>query len=149
MSMMTDGHPTRLSFEASFSGVNLYFREKELTPPGIDMGEMNDVTNMSNTAWRTFAFKKLKTLMETNMVCHYDPAFLSEVLSMMGVNQQMTLIFPDNSYWTFYGGLRSFVPNAHVEGEPPTASVTIGVTNHDGTDGGIGTEVAPAYHAAP
>lgn len=148
MGIMTDGFPTYLSFGVGYSGVNVYFEEKELTPPGIDMGEMNDVTNMRNTAWRTFAFKKLKTLMETGMVCHYDPAFLSEVLSMMGVNQLLTLTMPDDSTWQFWGGLRNFVPQAHVEGEPPTAQLQIGVTNHNGTGGALGTEVAPSYTAA-
>jgi hypothetical protein len=148
MSILTDGFPTRLSFADAYSGVELYFKEKELTPPGIDMGEMNDVTNMQNTAWRTFAFKKLKTLMESGMVCHYDPAFLSEVLSMMGQNQELTLTLPDESTWTFWGGLRSFVPSAMSEGQVPTAQVQIGVTNHNGLNGALGTEVAPVYAAS-
>lgn len=147
MSILTDGFPTYLTFADAYSGVNLYFKEKELTPPGIDMGEMNDVTNMRNTAWRTFAFRKLKTLMESGMVCHYDPAFLSEVLDMIGQNQQMVLTMPDESTWTFYGGIRSFVPQAHVEGQPPTAQVQIAVTNHDGEGDALGDEVAPSYSA--
>jgi len=145
MSILTDGFPTRMTFSDAYSGVELYFKEKELTPPGIDMGEMNDVTNMQNTAWRTFAFKKLKTLMESGMVCHYDPAFLSEVLSMMGQNQELVLTMPDDSTWTFWGGLRSFVPAAMVEGQVPTAQVQIGVTNHNGVGDALGTEVAPVY----
>lgn len=145
MGLLTDGYPTYLTFSDTYSGVSLYFKEKELTPPGIDMGEMNDVSNMRNTAWRTMAFRKLKTLMEGSMTCHYDPAFLDEVLSMMGQNQELVLTMPDTHTWTFWGGIRSFVPNAHVEGEPPTAQVTIGVTNHNGTGGTIGTEIAPAY----
>jgi hypothetical protein len=148
MSILTDGFPTYLTFSNTYSGVALYFKEKEITPPGIDMGEMNDVTNMRNTAWRTAAFRKLKTLMESGMVCHYDPSFLSNVLSMMGQNQELVLTMPDGSTWTFWGGLRSFVPSAHVEGTPPTAQVQIGVTNHNGLSGALGTETAPAY-AAP
>jgi hypothetical protein len=147
MSILSDGFPTRLNFAAAYSGVSVYFKEKEITPPGIDMGEMNDVTNMRNTTWRTFVFRKLKTLMESGMVCHYDPAFLSNVLSMVGQNQQLVLTLPDSSTWTFWGGVKSFVPSAHVEGEPPTAQIQIGVTNHNGAAGAIGTEVAPAYSA--
>ena len=147
MSIMTDGFPTYLSFGVGYSGVNVYFKEKELTPPGVDVGEMNDVTNMRNTTWRTAAFKKLKTLMESGMTCHYDPAFLSNVVSMIGVNQLLTLTMPDDSTWVFYGGLRSFVPGAHVEGEPPTAQLAIGITNHNGVGDALGTETAPVYTA--
>jgi len=148
MSILADGFPTYLTFSDAYSGVSLYFKEKEITPPGIDMGEMNDVTNMRNTAWRTSVFRKLKTLLESGMVCHYDPAFLDEVLSMVGQNQELVMTLPDDSTWTFWGGLRSFVPNAHVEGEPPTAQVQIGVTNHNGASGAIGTETAPVYAAS-
>lgn len=147
MSLLTDGFPTFLTFSSAFSGVNVYFKEKELTPPGIDMGEMNDVSNMRNTAWRTMAFRKLKTLLESGMVCHYDPQFLSEVLSMIGQNQELVLTMPDDSSWTFWGGIRSFQPSTHVEGQPPTAQIQIGVTNHNGLAGALGTEVAPTWAA--
>ena len=147
MGLLSDGFPTYLTFSDAYSGVGVYFKEKELTPPGIDMGEMNDVTNMRNTAWRTFVFRKLKTLMESGMTCHYDPAFLSEVLSMVGQNQEIVLTLPDESTWTFWGGIRSFQPSAHVEGEPPTAQIAIGVTNHNGVSGAIGDEIAPEYAA--
>lgn len=148
MSTLTDGFPSRMVFSNADSGVELYFQEKELTPPGVDCGEMNDLTNMHNEAWRTFAFRKLKTLMESNMVCHYDPAFLEGIVDMIGENQEIQLTFPDDSYWVFWGGIRSFVPGALVEGQPPTAQVTIGVTNHNGSDGALGDEIAPAYHAS-
>ena len=147
MSLLADGFPTYLNFSSTYSGVSVYFKEKEITPPGIDVGEMNDVTNMRNVTWRTFMFRKLRTLMDSGMTCHYDPAFLDEILTMIGDNQELTLTMPDSSTWTFWGGIKSFVPNAHVEGEVPTAQITIGVTNHNGTSGSIGTETPPSYSA--
>lgn len=149
MSILTDGFATRMTFSEGDSGTSLLFQEKELTPPGIDMGEMNDISNMQNTAWRTAAFRKLKTLTNSEMTCHFDPAFLEDILSMMGVNQLLTLTFPDDSYWTFWGGIQTFQPDRVVEGQPPMATVRIGVTNHNGLNGAKGTEVAPTYHAAP
>ena len=148
MSILTDGFPTRVTFSSADSGETLYFKEKEVTPPGIDTGEMNDVSNMQNTAWRTFAFRKLKTLLESGMVCHYDPAFLDGILSMIGENQAIQITFPDDSFWVFWGGIRSFVPSASVEGQPPTAQVQLGVTNHDGLNGALGNEVQPTYHVS-
>ncbi len=146
--ILTDGFPTRIVFSSADSGEELYFKEKEITPPGIDCGEMNDVSNMQNEAWRTFAFKKLKTLVESGMVCHYDPQFLEGILGMIGENQQIRITMPDDSFWLFWGGIRSFVPSAMVEGQVPTAQVQIGVTNHNGLNGALGTEVAPSYHAS-
>ena len=148
MSILTDGYPTRVTFSSADSGEELYFKEKEVTPPGIDVGEMNDVTNMRNETWRTAQFKKLKTLLEAGMQCHYDPRFLDGILSMIGENQQVRITMPDNSFWLFWGGIRSFVPSAHKEGEPPTAQVAIGVTNHDGAAGALGTERRPEYHVS-
>ncbi len=148
MSILTDGFPTRIIFSSADSGEELYFKEKEITPPGIDCGDMNDVTNMQNTAWRTFAFKKLKTLLESGMVCHYDPQFLEGILGMVGENQQIRISMPDDSFWLFWGGIRSFVPAAMVEGQVPTAQVQLGVTNHDGLNGALGNEVAPSYHTS-
>lgn len=148
MSILTDGFPTRVTFSSADSGEALYFKEKEVTPPGIDVGEMNDVTNMQNTAWRTFAFRKLKTMLEGGMVCHYDPAFLDGILSMIGENQKVRITMPDASFWEFWGGIRSFTPSAHVEGQPPTATVVLAVTNHNGTGGALGTESRPEYYAS-
>ena len=59
MSILTDGYPTRIVFSSADSGETLYFKEKEITPPGIDTGEMNDVTSMQITVWRTFLFRQL------------------------------------------------------------------------------------------
>lgn len=148
MSILTDGYPTRIVFSSADSGETLYFKEKEITPPGIDTGEMNDVTSMQNTEWRTFMFRQLKTLMESGMVVFYDPRFLEGILGMIGENQQVRITMPDDSFWLFWGGIRSFVPSAHVEGQPPTAQVQIGVTNHDGLGGALGDEVSPSYHVS-
>jgi hypothetical protein len=141
MAIMTDGHPTTIEFAAD-SDVQL--KVKELTPIGIDGGGAIDITTMDNTTWRTMAPKSLKTASEMNFVCAYDPAVYNEMISMVNVNQLITITFPDGETVEFYGFINTFTPNAHVEGEQPTANVTIIPTNRNGS----GVETAPVYSAA-
>jgi hypothetical protein len=143
MAWMDDGFPTTVTFANAPSGVTLYFQEREVTPPGMDMGGENDTTTMRNTAWRTKAPKKLKTLTEFTETCKYDPAVFDQILTMLGDNTQITVTFPDNSTLVFWGWLDKFIPNAVVEGEMATAVVTVVPSNQNDS----GTEVAPVYSA--
>jgi hypothetical protein len=141
MARIDDGHSTTVTF-ASQDTVLLW--EKEVTPPGIEGGGANDTTTMLNTAWRTKAPKKLVSLTDAAMTVAYDPAFLDDVLDMINENQTITITFPDGSTWVFWGWLDTFVPNACVEGEQPTAQCTIIPSNQSSS----GSEIAPVYTPA-
>ena len=141
MARIDDGHSTTITF-ATADTVLLW--EKEVTPPGMEGGGANDTTTMLNSAWRTRAPKKLVTLTDAAMTVAYDPGFLDDVLTMVNVNQLVTITFPDGATWQFYGWLDSFIPNAAVEGEQPTAQCTIIPSNQNAS----GTETAPVYTAA-
>ena len=143
MAWLNDGFPTTVTFSNAPSGVTLYFQEKSITPPGIDMGGENDTTTMRNTAWRTKQPKKLKSLTEGTMECKYDPAVYNQILSMIGVNTVIVITFPDYSTVRFRGWLDKFMPGTIVEGEMATATVTIIPANQTAA----GTEVAPVYQA--
>ena len=142
-SRIDDGHATTIAFSASASGVLLtdMLWEKEVTPPGVSAGGENDTTTMRNTAWRTKAPKSLKTLLPGSFVAAYDPEVIDEIIATVGVNQEIVITFPDDSTWTFWGWLDEFTPNNIVEGEQPTANVTIIPGNQDAN----GDEIAPAY----
>lgn len=140
--IMKDGFSTVYSF-ADDSVVQ--FKEKEVTPPGVSAGGVIDTTTMQNAAWRTMTPKQLKTLTEASAVVVYDPAFLDEAISMVGSNQLITITFPDLSTWVFWGVLDEFTPGANVEGEQPTADITIIPTNTND----LGAEVPPAFTATP
>lgn len=142
MSRLDDGLGTLITFAAA-SSVLLW--EKEVTPPGIEGGGPNDTTTMHNVAWRTMAPKQLKTLTPSTFKAAYDPAVYDSILAMIQVNQQITITFPDGSTLAFYGWVDEFTPDAIVEGEQPTAEVTIQPSNQDGA----GDETAPDYTAAP
>jgi len=140
MARMDDGFATLITFSED-SDVQLW--EKEVTPPGVEGGGENDTTTMQNTAWRTRSPKQLKTLSNAELVAAYDPAVYDEIVSMCNTNQQITVTFPDNSTLVFWGWIDMFTPNRIVEGEQPTANVTIVPSNQNDS----GAEVAPVYSA--
>lgn len=144
MTQLNDGHSTRISFLASSSGVSVFF-EKEVQPPGLEGGGAIDVTLMSNTTYRTRMPKQLLTTTDNTLEVAYDPATYDEMIAMINVNQLITITFPDASTLAFWGEIDSFVPNNHVEGEQPTAAITIVPSNVNDSD----EETAPDYTAAP
>lgn len=143
--ILTDGHPTFITFSAGSSGITLtdIMKEKEVTPPGMQGGGANDTTSMRNTVYRTFQPKSLITVSESSFTAFYDPALLDEIVAMLNVNQQLTITFPDDSTWVIWGWLDSFVPDAVSEGTPPMATVTI-IPSNQNSDG---EETPPVYSA--
>lgn len=136
MSLQTDGHSTTITFAGVTS---VLFVEKEVTPPGIEGGGENDTTTMANTAWRTRQPKKLKTLAPASLTVAYDPDAYTEILALINVNVPIVITFPDDETLTFYGWLDTFTPGSNVEGEQPTADITIIPSNQNSS----GTETAP------
>ena len=140
MARMDDGFSTQMTF-ASDTSVQIFF--KEVTPPGVSGGGVIDTTTMDNTAWRTMIPKALKTLTPASGVAAYDPVTLDEMIAMVGVNQLITITFPDGSTWAFWGSVDEFTPGSNVEGEQPTADITVQPTNQNASL----VEVAPVYTA--
>lgn len=140
MSRIDDGFATLIAFA---DNPTVLFWEKEVTPPGVEGGGANDTTTMRNTAWRTRAPKQLKTLSECSFTAAYDPAVYDDIISMLNNNQLITITFPDDSTLAFWGWLDKFTPGRIVEGEQPTAEITIVPSNQNDS----GTEVAPDYTA--
>ena len=128
MARMDDGFSTTITF-ADYPSVSLW--EKEVTPPGVAGGGENDTTTMRNTTWRTKSPKQLKTLSECSFVAAYDPAVYDDIVSMVNVNQQITVTFPDDTTLVFWGWLDEFTPARSVEGEQPTAEITIIPSNQN------------------
>jgi hypothetical protein len=130
MARMDDGFSTRISFSAApTSALKLY--EKEVTPPSFDAGGEIDTTTMLNTKYRTKWPKSLITLGSQSFVAAYDPDVYAQLITMLGVNQLITITFPDASTLAFWGWLNKFEPNALVEGEQPTANCEIICSNQD------------------
>ena len=146
MSRIDDGFATTIAFgdQGSGTGPGITFWEKEVTPPGMDSGGETDTTTMRNTLYRTKAPKKLITLTPMTLVVSYDAIFYDDILAMISDIQLITITFPDTATLAFYGWLDKFMPGNIVEGEQPTATVTIVPSNATAA----GVETAPVYTAA-
>ncbi len=140
MARLDDGFATLIEF-AEDSDVQMW--EKEVTPPGVSGGGENDTSTMRNTTWRTKSPKGLISLSEASLVVAYDPAVYDEIIAMVNTNQQITITFADDSTLVFWGWIDEFTPGAAVEGEQPTAELTIIPSNQNAS----GTETAPVYSA--
>jgi hypothetical protein len=140
MARIDDGFSTTLEF-ADFPTVAFY--EKTVTPPGMSGGGANDTTTMHNTTWRTMAPKQLKTMSEGSAKVSYDPVVYQDVVSMINVNQLITVNFPDGSSLDFWGWLDEFTPDEVSEGAQPTATIKIIPSNQNDSL----VETAPVYNA--
>ncbi len=135
---LDDGFSTIITL-ANIPTIKLY--EKDVTPPGFKGGGPIETTNMRNTAWRTQAPKKLKTLDPVKATVSFATEVIPLVQAQIGVNQLVTITFPDQSTIVFYGWMEEFTPSNFTEGTQPTATISIQPSNRDAT----GAEVAPAY----
>ena len=143
MAYINDGFPTTVSFALS---PTVKFKEKTITPPGMDGGGPNDTTTMRNIAKRTRQPKKLVTLTDMSMTASYDPeCYTSIITNLINKNGLVTVTFPDGATLVFYGYLDKFMPGELREGEQPTASITVVPTNQDNS----GVEVDAVYTAGP
>lgn len=143
MGRIDDGHSTTISFSAGGSGMGVTMSEREVTPPGMSMGGENDTTTMRNGTWRTKAPKQLKTLTPCTVSVTYDSEIYDELLTLLGVNQLITITFPDDSTLAFWGWVDEFTPGNIVEGEPAVGDITIIPSNQNASQ----EETAPVYSA--
>ena len=139
---LDDGFATIISFE-NIPTVKLY--EKEVTPPGMTAGGPIDTTTMRNTAWRTMSPRKLKSLTPVSATVAFATDAIPVVQGQVGINQQVTITFPDGSTIVFWGWIETFTLGRFTEAEQPTATITIQPGNVDND----GAEVAPDYNAPP
>jgi len=137
---LDDGFSTIITFDLAPS-IRLF--EKDVTPPGYTAGGPIETTTMRNIAYRTSAPRQLKSLTQITATVAYATSALEDIWAMIGVNQLITVTFPDESTLEFFGWIEEFTAATHTEGEQPTASLVVqpGMRNPDGD------EVAPIYTA--
>ena len=138
--MLVEGFATVITL-ANAPNIKLY--EKTVTPPQLTLGGAIDITTMRNTAWRTQAARKLKTLGAITTTVAYATDSYDTVRDQLGVNQLITVTFPDGSTLQFYGWVEEFTPGELSEGNQPTATLTIQPSLRDAS----GVETAPQYTA--
>ena len=122
MPRLDEGHQTLI--ELGTSGA-VKFYQKTVKPPGASGGGAVDTLTMLNTRFRTQWPKKLLTISDCDLNAAYDPAIFTDVLTMIQVNQLLTITFADLTTLEWYGWLEEFEPSEISEGEQPTASIKL------------------------
>lgn len=139
---MEDGFSTKI---AHASDPDISFWEKTVQPPGVEGGDAIELTDMHNTAWRTFAARSLLTLTPIAVTVHWDPKVYSQIIALANVEGLITVHLPNADTIEFYGFFRNFIPGPHEEGSPPEADMEVVPTCRNPT---TGAEVAPVYTEA-
>lgn len=107
----------------------------ELTckPPGMDGGDLIDLTNMWNETVKTKAFQDVVDFTDSTFTFQYDPNIYSasQLLGLLNVATTVTIFFPDLSTLAFFGGLRVLEFDPLVRGTVPTGTATVSPTNRD------------------
>lgn len=134
---LDDGFSTKIAFNRD---PDVSFWEKTVKPPGIDGGDAVETTTMHNVTWRTMSPRKLRTMTQMTSKAAYDPAVYDQIRELVNQEGSITVHFPDGSKLDFFGYLKDFEPDDHVEGTQPEATITIVPTNQDPV---TGAETAP------
>lgn len=140
--MLEDGFSTIITLQ-NIPTVKLY--EKEVTPPGFSGGGAIDLTNMRSLGWRTAAGKQLKSQTPVTATVAYATESIPLIKDQISVNQIISVRNPDGSRQEFWGFLDEFTPGSNVEGEQPTATITVIYSGRNTA----GEEVEPAYYSSP
>jgi hypothetical protein len=122
---LRDGFPTTIDL----TGAGTTFWEKTVQPPGIDGGEPINTTTMRNSSVRTKAPRSLYDVTPMQLSVAYDPTVYDTIIAAVNVNQEIVTTFPDEGTVTWWGYLKSFVPEPNEEGKEPMASITLVPTN--------------------
>jgi hypothetical protein len=123
-----DGFPTYFVL-GNVPALDLW--EKSVKPPGVDIGDMIDITDMFNKKVRTYVFRILKKWLGGEHKCAFEDSSIAHMKQQVGVNQNCCVIFPNGAAIAFWGGIKSFVMDAFEEGKQPEATVVFEVTNWD------------------
>jgi len=119
--------------------------EVDVTPPGLEGGEPVNITTQYNEDYETMAARALKTMTQGTFNAGYDPECLDQLNALINVETSITVHFPNNDSWTFYGYLKNFQPATQQQGTMPLAACQIQPTNYDPTNN---VEAAPVFTAA-
>lgn len=140
---LDDGFKTLVTF-ASKPNIKLWV--KSVKPPGYDGGGGVATTTMENTRVRTQKPKKLLTITEGEFKAAYASEVIEDILDLLQSLDEITVTFEDETSWTFWGWLDSFVPDNLEEGSQPEATCKFLASGEDGTSG---TEQTIQHVAAP
>lgn len=125
---LEDGYGTLIVFSQD---PDIPIWEAEITPIGIDGGEMISTTTKRTTVVHTGAARKIVKITPCTGSCAYSMSTYARAMNIVNVEGAITIYHEGGGQSTFYGYLQSFKPGPHKEGEQPRAEIAIAVTNVD------------------
>lgn len=140
--MLLDGYQVFVALE---DDPDLCIWEDNITPPSMTAGsDVINTTTQWNATWMTKAFHELLEVGETTINAAYCGSTWDKIQAIIGVNQSVTVHFPDGSTLSFWGGIRSFTPAGWERNGFPKADIVIVCTNMDDSN----NEEGPVWAAA-
>lgn len=152
---MPDGFPT-LFVQMAGGGQGVLFEEVRVKPPGLDGRAKIDTSGMRNSTMVTSWPRALRDVTDVTFVVAYDPLYWNTVQLFINGGagaagrtiNSFTIRYPRTAAGnlrehSFYGTINKFEPGEFVEGERPTATITITIHNVNP----LGVEVAPVVLA--
>lgn len=126
--ILEDGFSTLITLA---NAPSIAFKEKSVTPPGVEGGDPIDTSTMHSVTWRNKAPRSLKEMTDASATVSYDPAVYDDIIDQVNVQQAITITYPDGTQMALWGFLRNFSPGELSEGDQPTAEVTFVFTMYD------------------
>jgi hypothetical protein len=141
---MPEGYRATVAFSLKAS---LQLWERDLKPPGLDGGNMIDITTQFNNKWRTGFAQSLVKVDPISFTAAYDPDAYTDIINTLlnAKTGSITFWLPSGDSIDMYGYLQKFEPQELKIGEYPMAQCTIEITNYDTANF---LEVGPVYVAA-
>ena len=127
---LKEGFSTKITLA---SDPDISFWEKDVQPSAYDGGDPIDISTMHNTTYRTKAPRSLVDVGAVQSKVAYDPAVITQIMSIINVSTTITVTHPDGSTEAAYGYLRSFTRDAHADGAQPEGTIVLEITNYDNT----------------
>ena len=106
----------------------------EIQFPGVDGGEPIDVTTLCNTAWITKQAPKLKEVPNWTASLLYIASEYDNIIALINVNSVCVITVPTVATITFYGYIKSFIPQQTGKGAVASANAEFVVSCVKTTD---------------
>ena len=116
------------------SDTNISFWEISVQPPGMDGGELIDISDQWNVRYRSKVPQGLIEMTDCVVVAHYDPDLKNQIDDVINVPTTATVLYPDGSTEAFYCVPRSIEYDPLENGTDPRCTITLGTTNYDHTN---------------
>jgi hypothetical protein len=147
---LKNGFSAKISFPSTLGDIVLW--EKAITPMGVDGGAPVDDSNMFDVKWQIQTPRGLATCTPVRATVAYDPKVYEAIVNLIDSGETdfytYTVTFPNGDMQAFYGALTQFIPNEETDGQQPTASIQIIVTNFTQDNGWITAEQGPTLTEA-